>query len=98
MEIKGKNYVLKYGLRSMFIFEEMTGKPFEIKTLFDTYCFCYACIIANKDNEALEFNDFIDTCDENPGIIEEFNKFMDSELKKRSALDDKKKVTKKGKN
>lgn len=98
MEIKGKNYVLKYGLRPMFIFEEMVGKSFEIKTLFDTYCFCYACIIANKDNEALEFSDFIDACDENPGIIEEFNKFMDSELKKRSALGDKKKVTKKGKN
>lgn len=99
MEINGKNYTLKYGLRSMFAFEQMTGKPFEISSLFDTYVFCYCCIISSQDNPALEFDEFIDACDNNPGIIEEFNKFMDEELKKRKALGgDKKKVTRKGKN
>ena len=35
-------------------------KPFEIKTLFDTYTFCYACLVSNPDNPTLDFNDFID--------------------------------------
>ena len=33
MEILGKNYEFKYSLRSMFVWEEITGKPFEVKTL-----------------------------------------------------------------
>ena len=94
MEINGKNYELTYGLRPMFVFEEMAGKPFEVKTLLDTYIFCYACIISNKDNPPLDFNEFIDACDENPGIIEEFNKFIDSEMKRRNAFNKKKVKTK----
>lgn len=94
MEINGKNYELTYGLRPMFVFEEMAGKPFEVKTLLDTYILAYACIIANQDNPSLEFNEFIDACDENPGIIEEFNKFIDSEMKRRNAFNKKKVKTK----
>ena len=98
MEINGKNYVLKYGLRAMFVMEEMTGKPFEVNTLLDTYCFCYACIIANKDNPHLEFEEFIDYCDGHPNIINEFNDFMNGELKKREVITPKKKVGRPKKN
>lgn len=90
MEINGKKYNLKYSLRSMFAFEEITGKAFSIDTLLDTYCFCYACIISGQDNPPLDFNEFIDACDENPGIIEEFNKFIDGEMKRRNAFNKKK--------
>ena len=93
MEILGKNYEFKYSLRSCFVFEEITGKPFEVKTLFDTYILAYACIVVNPENPSLDFNEFLDACDENPGIIEEFNKFISNEMKKRESL--KKKVTKK---
>jgi hypothetical protein len=96
MEINGNNFTLKYGLRAMFAFEEMTGKPFEVKSLLDTYCFCYSCIIANQDNPAIDFNEFIDWCDIHPETIEEFHKFMDEEMKKRDVLGNgKKKVTRK---
>lgn len=95
MEINGKNYTLKYGLRAMFAMEEMTGKPFEISTLLDTYCFCYSCIISNQDNPSLDFNDFINWCDEHPEVIEEFNEFLEGEMKKRELLGSKKKVTRK---
>ena len=98
MEINGKNYDLVYGLRPMFIWEEISGKAFEISTLMDTYVFCYSCIVANKNNPKLEFDEFIDACDENPGLISEFNEFMSDELKKREVLGDKKKVTKEEKN
>ena len=93
MEILEKNYEFKYSLRSMFVGEEIRGKPFEVKTLLDTYIMAYACIIENQDNPSLEFNDFINYCDEHPEVIEEFNKFMSDEMKKRELL--KKNVTKK---
>ena len=94
--INEKSYEFKYSLRSMFVFEEIADKPFEIKTLLDTYIFAYACIVSNKDNPSLEFNEFIDWCDTNPGVMEEFNVWMSEEMKKRELLG-KKKVTKKGK-
>ena len=98
MKILEKEFTPKYGLRAMFAFEEMTGKPFEISTLLDTYCFCYACLIANKDNPALDFNEFIDYCDEHPEVINWFNEYMTIENKRRSAtIDTKKKVTRKAK-
>lgn len=94
MEINGKNYQLTYGLRPMFVWEEMAGKPFEISTLFDTYLFCYASIVACKDNPSLDFNEFIDFADEHPEVLKEFNDFVASE-KKRRELMGKKKVTRK---
>ena len=96
MVINGKNYILKYGLRAMFAFEEMTGKSFEISTLLDTYCFCYACLISNQENPSLEFNEFIDWCDEHPDTIKEFNDFMNQELKRRDALSSEKKKVSRG--
>ena len=98
MEINGKNYTLKYSLRSMFVFEEIAGKSFSVETLLDTYIFCYSCILANEDNPKLEFNDFIDWCDEHPEIMQEFNQFMADEMKKRELLNKKKVTKKKGKN
>lgn len=95
MEINGKKYDLVYGLRPMFVFEEMTGKPFEIKNLLDTYVFCFSCIISNKNNPELNFDEFIDYCDEHPEVINEFNEFMTYEIKKRDTVGGKKKVTKK---
>ena len=91
MEINGKNYNLKYGLRPMFVFEQMTGKAFEINTLLDTYIFCFACIISNKDNPQLDFSEFIDYADQHPEIMQEFSEFMTSQTQLRDQ-EDKKKV------
>lgn len=32
MTIKGQDYKLKYTLRALFIYEQITGKAFELKT------------------------------------------------------------------
>ena len=93
MEINGKNYELTYGLRPMFVFEEMAGKPFEVKTLLDTYIFCYSCIISNKDNPPLDFNEFIDFCDNHSEVIQEFTQFIERKAQLRKE-EDKKKVEK----
>lgn len=90
MEINSKNYKLTYGLRPMFVFEQMTGKAFEINTLLDTYIFCFACIISNKENPKLDFNEFIDYCDAHPEIMQEFGEFMSSQTQLRDQEDKKK--------
>lgn len=72
--IKGKNYNLKYSLRALFIFEQITNRPFEIKTLLDNYIFFYSMILAsNKDEDPLDWDEFIDALDESPNLLVEMN-------------------------
>lgn len=72
--IKGKNYNLKYSLRALFIFEQITNRPFEIKTLLDNYIFFYSLILAsNKDEDPLDWDEFIDALDESPNLLVEMN-------------------------
>ena len=96
--INEKSYEFKYSLRSMFVFEEIANKPFEIKTLLDNYIFAYSCLVANPDNPSLEFDTFIDWCDKYPEVMEVFNKFIDEEMKKRTDTGKKKVTRKKVKN
>ena len=39
MEINNKEYKLKYTLRALFIYEQITGKAFKLETLTDEYLF-----------------------------------------------------------
>ena len=72
--INGKNYNIKYSLRALFIFEQITNKSFEIKTLLDNYIFFYSMILAsNKDKEPLDWDEFIDALDESPNLLVEMN-------------------------
>ena len=52
--IKGTDYKLKYTIRAMFIYEQITGKPFGISTLLDNYIFFYSMILANNPDNILE--------------------------------------------
>ena len=92
--INEKSYEFKYSLRAMFMWESIMEKPFEINTLMDTYVFCYSCLVSNQDNPELDFNTFLNACDADPSIIEEFNQYMTKEMKAREVMQPKKKVRK----
>ena len=49
--------------------------------------------MANKDNPALDFSEFIDHCDNHPEVIQEFTQFIESKSQLRKE-EDKKKVVK----
>lgn len=95
MEILGKEYNLKFGLRSMFIFESITGNAFNINTIFDEYVYFYSCIVSDTTNPPLDFDDFITYCDEHPELLKEFDDALIAESKRKNMLagdKDKKKV------
>lgn len=92
MEILGKEYNLKFGLRSMFIFETITGNLFNIKTVFDEYVYFYSCIVSDVNNPPLDFDDFISYCELHPGLLKEFDDALLAETKKRDLLTNKKKA------
>lgn len=79
--IKNKEYKIKQTLRALFIFEQITGRPFEIKTMLDNYIFFYSVIIANNPDNILDWDDFIDALDESPNILTEFTELNQEQNK-----------------
>ena len=67
--INNTEYKVKYTIRALFIFEQITGKAFEIKTLLDNYIFFYSMILANNPENILDWNVFIDALDSDPSIF-----------------------------
>ena len=84
MTIKNKEYKLKYTLRALFIYEQITGKVFNLQTLTDEYLFFYCILAANNPEMNLTFDDLIDAIDEEPNIMIQFQEFMKSELEKQN--------------
>ena len=82
LTIKKKKYTVKYTLRALFIFEQITKKPFEIKSLLDNYIFFYSMILANNPDATLLWDDFIDAIDNDKNLVEQLNKIVDDYQKK----------------
>ncbi|WP_024993399.1 hypothetical protein [Phocaeicola paurosaccharolyticus] len=95
--IKGNEYEMKSTLRAMFIFEQIKGELFSIKTLMDEFIYFYSIIMANNRDAEFTFDEFIDEADNDPSLIEQYKNLMNEEAKKQSAfkknepVDDKKK-------
>ena len=75
--INGKQYKFKRTMRALFLFEELTGKPFEIKSLFDNYLFFYCVILANNPDNVLDFDEYIDALDNDPDIYTQLMELLE---------------------
>ena len=82
IEINGKNYKLKYTIRSLFIWEQITGKSFKIENMLDNYIFFYSMILANNPDEILEWDDYINAMDEDPTLLKRMSDIIEEQQKK----------------
>lgn len=78
VRIKDNTYKVKYSIRTLFVFEEITGKAFKLEKTMDFYILYYAMILANNPDCNLLFNDFIDACDEDSDLIVQFQDYLNS--------------------
>lgn len=85
--IKGKQYKVKYTIRALFIFEQITGKAFEIKTLLDNWIFLYSIILANNPDNFIDWDDFVDALDNDKELITQLTKLVDDYQKKDSIFE-----------
>lgn len=85
--INGKQYRVKYTIRALFIFEQITGKPFEIKTLLDNYIFFYSMILANNPDNVLDWEEFLDALDGDKELLSQLSKLVDDYQKKDSIFE-----------
>lgn len=75
--INNKDYNVKYTIRALFIFEQITGKPFAINTLLDNYVFFYSMILANNEQNVISWDEFLDAIDNDKKLVEQLNKIVD---------------------
>lgn len=81
IEINGTQYNIKYTIRALFIFEQISGKSFKLDTLLDNYLLFYSMILAcNKDN-VLSWDDFIDAIDNDPQLLVKLNDAVEAQQK-----------------
>lgn len=84
IKIKDTEYKLKYTLRALFIYERITGKSFKFEGLYSEYLLFFSILVANNENFTITFDEFIDICDEDPKVFNEFREWFVAELEKQS--------------
>lgn len=67
IKINEIEYKVKPTIRAMFIFEQITKKPFKVETMLDNYVYFYSLLLANNET-SLEWDEFIDALDNDPTI------------------------------
>ena len=86
--INNKEYKVKYTIRALFIYEQITKRPFEIKTTLDNYLFFYSMILANNPDNLLDWEEFIDAMDNDITLIGQLNKIIADSQRKNELFDE----------
>lgn len=86
IKIADKDYKLKYTIRSLFLFERITGKALNIETFADQITFFYCLILANNPDMDLTYDQFIDAIDNQDINIDELQSFVNEEQEKQNEL------------
>lgn len=76
IEIKNNKVELKQTLKSMMIFEKITDKNFDIKTISDVIIYFYSCVVASKKDIDITFDEFIEWLDNNQNSFADFNDWL----------------------
>ena len=84
--IKEQTYKVKYSIRSLFIFEQLSGKSFTLESLLDQYIFFYSMILANNPECTITFDDFIDEFDEDFTLVTSLQKYITEVFAKQAQL------------
>lgn len=82
IKINDKEYKVKYTIRALFYWEQITGKPFAINTLLDNYLFFYCMILANNPDNVLDWDQFLNAIDNDPTLFSQINSTVEDSQKK----------------
>lgn len=75
IKIKDKEYNLKQTIRSLFLWEQITERPFELKNTLDNYLYFYCLLLANN-KDFMDFDSFINELDSDPTILIQISKVI----------------------
>ncbi|MDL2243908.1 hypothetical protein LJC54_00160 [Parabacteroides sp. OttesenSCG-928-J18] len=81
IKINNQEFRLKKTIRTYFIFENLTGRQFDNSKVMDVYLLFYSMLLANNPEEFnLTFDDFINICDEDETIFQQFNEYITNQI------------------
>lgn len=86
IKINNQDYKIKQTIRALFLFEEISNKPFEIKTTLDNYLYFYCLLLANNP-DFMDWDAFVDSLDNDPNIIVEITNLLNQQQKIEKLLD-----------
>ena len=85
ISLNGKDFSLKYTLRAFFVFESISGYPFQFGKMLDEFLLFYSFLLAsNQELFKMEFEEFIELCENDLTLFEQFKEFILDEIKLRS--------------
>ena len=68
-----KEFKIKQTIRAIFLFEQISQRPFEIITTLDNYLYFYCILLANNE-DFMSWDEFLNYIDDNPSILVELTK------------------------
>lgn len=86
VRIKELEVELRYSMRSLFQYENITGASFNPKTLQDFCTFFYCVVMSSNRDLDLTFDEFIDFLDEDPSKMSEFAEWLSNVMMKNNFL------------
>lgn len=84
--IRGKECRIKYTLRGLLMYEQITGSSFKGDKMLNLYTLLYCLIIVNNPDLSLTFGDFVDCIDEDPELEKSLAEWVTEESKRRSLI------------
>ena len=76
--IKQQEVELRYSMRALFQYENITGQSFNPKTLQDFCTFFYCVLVSSNKDLDLTFDEFVDYLDEDPSKMSDFASWLNS--------------------
>lgn len=87
VRIKEQEVELRYSMRALFQYENITGQSFNPKTLQDFATFFYCVLYSSNKDLNLTFDEFIDeVIDPNPQLMNEFAEWLGKTMQKNKFL------------
>ena len=86
IKINNQEYKIKQTIKALFLFEEITGKQFEIKTTLDNYLYFYCLLLANN-SYFMDWDSFIECLDNDPTILIQITQMQNQQQKIEKLLD-----------
>lgn len=86
VRIKEQEVELRYSMRALFQYENITGQSFNPKTLQDFCTFFYCVLVSSNKDLDLTFDEFVDYLDEDPSKMSEFVQWLNSITQKNNFL------------
>lgn len=78
VKIGRKNVELKWKLRSLLMYENITDESFSPKTLQDLITYLYCVVVSSSGDYDLTYDKFIEEIDDQPTIIAEFKDWLEN--------------------